>query len=591
MNKFYKLSQKRISIVIYSIICIWGLVFLKLFYIQIIQHSSIENIVNKQTKIYKESVGDRGIISDRNKIPLSQNINRYTFWVNSVENKNDIHGIAILFSEVFETSVEEYIKRIQQNSSYNVLEKDVQEADCLQILQSKKLKGLNIDKTVRRYYPYSNLAAQLIGYTDLQNSGVIGIESRFNKILSGETKPVIINRKGLAPIDNNGNLPNRGFDIRLTIDIEMQTILQDELNNRVKMTSAKSANGVIIDPFTGEILAMATVPSLDLNEYRKFPVNNQVNKVISDAYEPGSTFKIITMAGKLESELNITRNIYNCENGSFMFMNKVFKDHEKHNELSLSEILVYSSNIGMIKIADELGDKNVFHYTRQFGFGSPTGISLPGESQGIVNPLSHWSGISGPEIAIGQEIAVNNLQLAMAYCAVANGGFLLKPHIVKEIYNSDGFSYVNKPQVVRKCMLEKTSLNLLSMLQDVVSQGTGVSAGIPGFQIAGKTGTAQKVEEGTYSDENFISSFAAIYPVENPRYVCIVSVDSPDHTRGYHWGSQTAAPLVKRIFERIIFREDKKYQLNEDPSIYVNTNSDFNASINNLSMMAGNSWN
>ncbi len=571
MNRFYKSSRKRINVVIYSIICIWGLVFVRLFYIQIIQHNSFENIVNKQTKISKKSTGDRGIISDRNHIPLTQNINRYTFWVNTVDNDMDIPGIALMFSEVFEKPVDVYFQKIRQISSYNVLEKDIKEADCTQILQGKKLKGLNIEKTVRRYYPYSNLAAQLIGYTDLNNFGVIGIESRFNQILTGKTKPVVLNHKGMPSLQIDNELPESGSDIILTIDIEMQTILQDELNRRLRMTDAISANGVILDPYSGEILAMATVPSLDLNRYQNFPVSHQVNKVISDVYEPGSTFKIIAMAGKLESGLVDSPAIYDCENGSFTFYNKIFKDHEKHNELSLAEILMYSSNIGMIKIANEIGDKNVFHYTRQFGFGSPTGVSLPGESNGIVNSLSRWSGISGPEIAIGQEIAVNNLQLAMAYCAVANGGYLLKPQIIKEINCSDWYRYQNQPQLVRKCILSETSEKLLSMLNDVVTQGTGAEAGIPGFHIAGKTGTAQKVVDGKYSDENFISSFAAIFPAENPRYVCIVSVDSPDYTRGYHWGSQTAAPIVKRIFERIIFREDKKKSDPGSHFIFANT--------------------
>lgn len=569
MNKFYKNSQIRINIIIFIFIAAWSPIILKLFFVQIINHNSATKKIMKNIASNTTVKGSRGIIYDQNSISLSQNINKYTLWVNSNNKdlkKEQIKKIASELSRVFNKEQDFYLKKMMKKSNYILLEKNISEKKKNSL---SKIYGLNVDKLVSRYYPYEELAGQLIGYTDQNNNGKIGIEAKFDHILSGtKVNKLLSKKKGISNNYLNDKKPiPKGADITLTIDINIQTILQDELLQSMVKTGAKSANGVIIDPFSGNILAMASLPSVDLNNYQNYPIDNQRNKVISDIYEPGSTYKIVTMAGKLELINEFKNDKYHCENGEYLYYDKVFHDHEGHGELSLMGIISHSSNIGMVKIADEIGKSNIYKFTRSFGFGSSTGIPLIGESYGILKPTKKWSGISAPEIAIGQEIAINNLQLGMAYCALANGGFLIKPKIIDRIFFNDNYFYVEDTKVIRQVTTFETSKKLLEMLRDAIINGTGQYANIQGFDIAGKTGTAQKVVDGEYSKDSFISSFAAIFPSKNPKYVCIVSIDSADYNKGYHWAGVSVAPVIKNIFERIIHSNDiEKYN---NSNLYV----------------------
>jgi cell division protein FtsI (penicillin-binding protein 3) len=229
-------------------------------------------------------------------------------------------------------------------------------------------------------------------------------------------------------------------------------------------------------------------------------------------------------------------------------------DHEPHGDLSILEIFIHSSNIGLTKVVDQLGAEHIYDYARKFGFGIRTGIPLPNETSGVMRAYSNWSRLSGPSVSMGQEISVNTLQLALAYSAAANGGYLPIGRIIKKISGKDFEGRNFTPRPVRQVMSEETSNLLLEMMEGVVNMGTATKARIPGFRIGGKTGTAEKFIDGKYSKRNFISSFAAVFPVDNPKYVCVISVDSPVY--GYHWGNETAAPIVKEIFERLIINND-----------------------------------
>ena len=241
---------------------------------------------------------------------------------------------------------------------------------------------------------------------------------------------------------------------------------------------------------------------------------------------------------------------YNCENGSYKLFNHIINDHEPNGTLTISEILKHSSNIGMAKIAEDIGAQLIFQYAKIFGFGSQTHIQLPNESEGTLRNFREWENLSGPEIAIGQEISTTTLQTAVAYCAIANGGFLLKPYIINQINRSGDVIQLSETKNIRRVISQETSNEILLMLENTVNSGTGNKAEIPGYRVGGKTGTAQKFVEGQYSQKEFISSFAGIFPIDNPDYVCVVSVDSPQY--GFHWGNETAAPIVRRVFERII---------------------------------------
>ena len=302
MNKFYKNSQIRINIITFIFIAAWSPIILKLFFVQIINHNSATKKIMKNIALNTTVKGSRGIIYDQNSISLSQNINKYTLWVNSNNKdlKNEqINKIASELSRIFNKEQDFYIKKMKKKSNYILLEKNISEKKKNSL---SKIYGLNVDKSVSRYYPYEELAGQLIGYTDHNNNGKIGIEAKFDHILSGtKVNKLLSKKKGISNNYLNDKKPiPKGADITLTIDINIQTILQDELLQSMVKTGAKSANGVIIDPFSGNILAMASLPSIDLNNYQNYPIDNQRNKVISDIYEPGSTYKIVTMAGKLE---------------------------------------------------------------------------------------------------------------------------------------------------------------------------------------------------------------------------------------------------------------------------------------------------
>tara|TARA_Y100000591_G_scaffold193460_1_gene167296 strand:+ start:1 stop:1404 length:1404 start_codon:yes stop_codon:yes gene_type:complete len=349
--------------------------------------------------------------------------------------------------------------------------------------------------------------------------------------------------------------PINGNNIQLTIDLEYQSILEEELLKRQIETNAASATGIILNPQDGEILAMASTPGFDNNFFTKSDPNNHRIKAITDQFEPGSTYKVVSAISALYYNKIYPNEEFNCENGKYQYYTIPIKDHEKHTILSASQIIQHSSNIGIIKIIEKVGPKILYNTSRDFGFGSKTGIKLDGEVKGTLNPFVNWSAVSLGQIAMGHEVGVTAIQLAMAYCAIANGGFLLKPKLIRQVINSENLSiHVEKPTIIRKIANEKTMLEVKRMLRDVILDGTGINAEISGWRVAGKTGTAQKWINGKYSNEKFISNFVGFFPQENPQLLSLIIIDEPKQP--YHWGGQGAAIAFKRIMKRIINMDD-----------------------------------
>ena len=559
MNRLYKSYVKRLKIMSFTFLVFNFLILSRMFFIQSFQAHDLRNNMYKIGMTKREVRGNRGNIYDRHGESLASTINKYTFWVNA--NKDfDKNKIASIFSNELKENKEKYIQLLSQKKPYIQLTNAIPRIQCDGILSEiKNIDGLYCDMSSQRHYPYDNLSSQIVGYVDRNYEGQFGIEYEFNSILSGKTSLITYNRAANGKIRkslrNQKEVVEDGLDVFITIDMQIQSILVDALNRGLKKSGASSANGVIIDPYNGDILAMASIPDFNPNNYEKFSMTTFNNKVISDAYEPGSTFKLISMTAILESGLYNNDDLIDCENGKYQIIaTKQFQDHEPHGELSISEIFIHSSNIGIIKAIENIGTGTLYDYARKFGFGIKSGIDLPGETGGILRPYKEWSRLSGPSIAIGQEVSANTLQLALAYSAVANGGYLIAPKIIKNI---SGKNYLNedfRSKPIRKVMSKETSVIILQMMENVVNNGTATKAQIPGFRIGGKTGTAEKYINGKYSKKKFISSFAAIFPIDNPRYVCIISVDSPLY--GYHWGNETAAPIVKEIFQRLIINKD-----------------------------------
>ena len=555
MTRLYSFYQFRVRF-ISALFFICSIAILgKMLYVQSFQAADLRQKTMDAGFTERSVKGSRGNISDRNGQILAETVKTYTFWVNTQKDV-DVDAITTLFSTTFNQPLDIYQNLLSKRKKYIPLTKALNRTQCLPILEKlKETKGLQCDVSANRYYPFQNLASQVIGYVDRDHKGQFGIERQFDPLLNGKTSNLIFNRSAngtlrKAIIDQHPTAEN-GADIQLTIDANIQTILLDALKQGMKRSGALTANGVILNPFTGDILAMASVPDFDPNAYGKYDVSTFANRTISDSYEPGSTFKLIPMTAALESGVFTSENKFFCENGEYQILpSKIIHDHEPHGDLSLSDIFIYSSNIGLAKMVDQMGAQHIYDYARKFGFGIRTGVPLPSETSGVLREFNEWTRLSGPFVSIGQEISINTLQLAVAYSAAANGGYLPNARIIKNISGNGYEERDYSPKPVRKVMTRQTSEILLSMMEDVVNHGTANKARIPGFRIGGKTGTAEKFVNGAYSKREFISSFAAVFPIDNPKYVCVISVDSPKY--GYHWGNETAAPIVKEIFERLI---------------------------------------
>ena len=454
-------------ILISSIIILLGYVNIQLF-----PQPNLKYILDKDG--YKERIifGDRGKIIDTKGKDLAITINRYTFWVDT-KNKHDKNEIVKLFSNVFDKSEQFYLEKLSKSSKYIVLEKNISDELAKHILDKREtINGIRFDKKLSRLYKYNNLASQTIGYINTNQAGVLGIEKSFNHLLIGDTINIKL-KKGAAGNFYNTEILNEekihGSNIQLTIDIEKQMILQEELSNAMIATNAKGANGIIINPHSGEILAMASIPDFNPNTYSEFKIENFNNSVISDSYEPGSTLKIIPYALAIDSEIYNTKDSIFCENGSYRLSNKLMlNDHEEHGFLNLEEILIHSSNIGISKVSDSFKKESLYKYLKKFGFGSKTYLPLSNESKGKIRGPSNWSTTSKNYISIGQEISVTNLQLAIAYCSIANGGYIIKPTIIKNISKNKELIFTNKTDKIRQVVYKKTAENILNTLKLVI---------------------------------------------------------------------------------------------------------------------------
>jgi len=556
MNRIYISHQEKFKKVINFLIIFGVIVSLRYFYVQVLNANQYSSIIDQKTTYVKNIIGNRGNIFDRNGVLLATDITKIDLWVNTKENY-DIDSIVDFFYENFNLDkVETKTLLMSKKVNYLPIKKNIIVSDLNRIKKAViPIKGLKIDIYNQRFYPYGEVCSQLIGYVDHIGEGKGGIELEFNEILKGKVKKEKLNKTIDSKSENKNkeeyNYTLNGSDIYLTIDIDLQKILYEEILQGQINSSAKSANGVILNSYNGEVLAIAGTPSFDPNNYKNYSLDKRKNNVISHQYEPGSTIKVIPILNTIE-KTNFDNLVYiDCENGEYKIpgTDRSIHDHKPHEGLSISEILIHSSNIGIAKIANTLGAKETYKSLRKFGIGSKTGINLPGEERGSLRELNLWSKLSHLMVSIGQEFSLTNIQLSMIYASIANGGYLLKPQIIKKIKSLDAEDYT-QIQLIRKVMSQDESSRIIKILEKAVTEGTGTNAIIEEYAIAGKTGTAEKFINGSYSKEEFVSSFASIFPASNPIYTCIISVDSPAYNK--HWGNITAAPIAKEVFLRIM---------------------------------------
>ncbi|HVN87750.1 MAG TPA: penicillin-binding transpeptidase domain-containing protein [Candidatus Binatia bacterium] len=420
-------------------------------------------------------------------------------------------------------------------------------------LSDLRLDGVGGQPTRKRHYPHEGLAAHLLGFTNVDAQGIEGLELRYNADLLSEPPPVNVERDARGRPMLFGDVPRRnprrGARVELTIDAALQHVAETELAKAVADHRADAGVAIALDPRTGEVLALANEPSFDPNAPAASPSASRRNRVVTDFFEPGSTFKSITAAAALEAGVVRPEDRIYCENGSFAVGRRVVHDHERYGWLSFAEVIQHSSNIGTAKVGERIGANRLGAMIAAFGFGQPTGIDVPGEVAGQVRPSEKWGRIHLVTNSFGQGIAVTPIQLVRAYAAIANGGTLLKPYVVQRVVHEDGtVVHEQRPEAIRRVISAGTARELTAMLRGVVEGGTGTKAVVEGFTVAGKTGTAQKVDPdtGRYSARGRMSSFVGFVPAEDPRLVILVVIDSP---KGMTYGGLVAAPVFKRIAE------------------------------------------
>ncbi len=558
MTKSYLKYRTRITVLAGITILAWSGLCIRLFQIQVLNSDKYEAVVLKQSQKKQNLPATRGNIYDRDNRPLTRNIIHYTLSVNPSK-VTDKDGLAKVISERTGQSEEYYLKKLNSKARFEYLERNLQR-ETLGSLETTVFEGLNIERKYRRYYPHNQIAAQILGFTNVDDEGISGIEKDFNTYLTGEAGWVYKTKGWKGKIQYKSGMPFQapinGYNVQLTLDLEYQSILEEELLRRQTETKAVSATGIIMNPQTGEILAMASTPGFDNNKFSNSSPEQHRIRSITDQFEPGSTYKIVpALAAISNNKIGLTEE-FNCENGEYKYFNIMIRDHEKHGMLTLPQIMHFSSNIGVVKFMKQVGAKGLYNQSRAFGFGSATGISIAGEAVGKLNPVKNWSAVSLGQISMGHEVGVTAIQLATAYCAIANGGYLVTPRIVRQIidHNQD-VVYAEEPAIIRKISDENSMKNMREILRGVVVNGTGHKAEIAGWDVAGKTGTAQKWKNGKYSNDKFISNFVGFFPYENPQLLAFIMLDEP--RKPNHWGSEGAAVAFRRIIKRIINMDDE----------------------------------
>ena len=547
MTKNYLKFKNRIIFLHIAIMVVWIGFGVRLFNIQII------NKMDNPQGIKLESVkGFRGNFYDTNGESLTQNLTFYRIGIHPKKVVN-IDSLFKDLSNCTGSSIDNYLAKYNVSRDYVELEKKTNK-NC-ENLQQKYPNEIVIKKSYKRYYPEDNLVSQLIGFTNVDDYGISGLESKYNKYLEPISGSKLSKRNGLGLRISDPTLASEdaknGADIILSINKEYQAILRDELIMQMENTGASAAMGIIINPQNGAVLSMVNLPDYNPNSPSDFEIDLQKNKIVTDLIEPGSTFKIVTMAAALEDNIDLMDE-YNVE-GPYNFHNiKMIEDSEPHSVLNVKEILAFSSNIGTIKIAESLGRKSLYNQAREFGFGIKTGFDPTSEASGIFRDPTKWSLSSMHSIPIGYEISTTPLQIAMAYAAIANGGFLLKPYVVEKIEKHDDTIIKNQRSTKKRVLSQSNAEKLKIMLSHTVKKGSGKKAEIKGWDVAGKTGTSKKLVNGQYSDKDFISSFVGFFPSENPQLLCLIVLDSPDASRNLHWGSMSAAPVFKSVMDRVI---------------------------------------
>lgn len=541
--------NSRIIILFWFLVILEFIAVIRLIYLQIIRFYYYDDKAkNMHLLTIKQQIG-RGSIFDRNNRTLAESIKKQSIYIypRKIKDKKKVVNVLMrnlnlsenyLLNKINSKRYFEYIKR---NVDVNVAEK----------ILNYNLEGVDASVEEVRVYPMAETLEPVIGITGYDNKGLEGLELKYEKYLHGKTGRMQIKRDAFGrPIFIDTvqiKKAERGADLYLTIDSNLQTAAYNELKQTIEKFKANSGTIIIMNPNNGEIYAMVNYPSYELENFEKVKTKLFRNKAITDIYEPGSTFKIFTMSAFLREFKNGEQYKVFCGNGKYEYFGRIIHDHEKHGWLTASEIIKYSSNIGIVNLALKVGQEKLYNEYIKFGFGKKTGIDLPGEVNGILRHYKKWNNISLTSIPYGQEIAVTPIQLAKAYSIIANGGYDITPHIVNKIVKNGKVIFKASSEKSRKVLEDNIRQKLISMLATVTDKdGSGKKAAIEGYKVAGKTGTAQKhnPDGKGYAPGKYVASFIGFLPAEKPEVLTLVVIDEP---KTIYFGSEVAAPVFKNL--------------------------------------------
>ncbi|MFP4459820.1 MAG: penicillin-binding transpeptidase domain-containing protein [Candidatus Zixiibacteriota bacterium] len=550
---FEKKNINRIMIVQFGFFIVITLIIAKLFWVSVIQADYYREKAQDQYEKSMTLDPKRGRIYDRNGKCLAMNrriksIHALNYQVTSIDSLDSI------FCEIFQHEPGYYKEKIGNRFGFVSLENRI-EIDIASRIMDARINGVHCIDNYRRVYPYNEIGAQVIGFTDTDNKGIAGLELYYDEILSGKPGEIIMfsdaSGKRNPLLSYGGENPKNGNDIHLTIDIELQAIVEAELEKGIKENKAAGGFAVFLIPKTGEVLAMASYPGFDPNNIGNSPKIAQKNRAITDVFEPGSVFKVVTYSTAVEDSGFCVYDTIDCENGLYQTRYKTVTDAHPEGRITMKKVLVESSNVGTVKIAERLDNNLLYNRARRFGFGSSTGIDFVGEVGGRLPHQADWSSTTPYVFPIGYEVSVTPLQVACAYGAIANGGKLMKPYLTRKIIDRHGnLKQRYNPIEVRRVMEERTDSILIEALTEVVDSGTARKAKIEGVKMAGKTGTAVKLNpDGPgYWAGHYIATFTGFAPANDAQIVGIISIDDPRN--GIYYGGSVAGPVFKNILEK-----------------------------------------
>ena len=542
----------------------------RLAYLQLYRHAEMSARAENQQVRTIETTPKRGDILDRNGNVLAFSVEADSIYAVPTDIGDPDAAAATLCRALQDCSVRErqaLSERIRRGRAFAYVRRQVSPEQAGRVA-ALKLDGVGFMKENRRFYPNKELAAHLLGYVGIDNTGLNGLEATYDSLIRGRTGTVLVQtdarHQAFSRVERP---PTSGATLELTIDQYLQHVAERELRRGVDENRAAGGTAVVMDPQTGEILALANWPTFNPNAYRDARPGAQRNRAVQDLYEPGSTFKIVTASAAFEEHLIEPEDRIDTSPGSIRFGKRVISDTHRHGVLSFTDVIVMSSNVGAIKVGARLGPERLGGYTSRFGFGRRSSPDFPGENAGIVWNPAKLTDSALASVSMGYQVGVTPLQMAAAVSSIANGGELLEPRVVRAVIQDDERTPVPR-KVVRRTVTASTSALLTDIMEQVVERGTGTLARVPGFTIAGKTGTAQKVVNGRYSRSDYNASFVGFAPSRQPQFAIVVVIDSP-HGKNSYFGGPVAAPIFQRIAAAALRHRGTPPSINRLPPVLV----------------------